>query len=70
MTLGFKLPEQIAVAAEAESMFAIGLPQEEVLAFLRKRGMSKIDTMRILADATGIPLLRARDIVQSSKAWK
>ena len=70
MRIGFNLPEQVASAAEAESMLAIGLPREEVLAFLRARGMSKIDTMRVLADATGISLIEAKNVVQGSKAWR
>ena len=67
---GWKLPEQAALANEAEMLLQTGEPQESVLAFLRKGGMSKLDSMRVLSMATGIPLLRCKDIVQRSAAWR
>ncbi|WP_158615424.1 hypothetical protein [Acidipila sp. EB88] len=51
-------------------MLQIGDDHESVLRFLRNGGLSKIDSMRVLSQATGIPLLKARDIVQSSQAWR
>ena len=65
---GWKLPEQAALANEAEMLLQTGEPQESVLAFLRKGGMSKLDSMRVLSMATGIPLLQCKDIVQRGLA--
>ncbi|RRA48682.1 hypothetical protein D1Y84_10700 [Acidipila sp. EB88] len=70
MESGWKFPEQQALAQQAEAMLQIGDDHESVLRFLRNGGLSKIDSMRVLSQATGIPLLKARDIVQSSQAWR
>ncbi len=67
---GWKLPEQAALANEAEMLLQTGEPQESVLAFLRKGGMRKLDSMRVLRMATGIPLLQCKNIVQRSAAWR
>ncbi len=70
METGWKLPEQVALASHAEMLLQTGEDHEMVLAFLRKGGMAKIDCMRVLSGATGILLLKCRDIVQASKAWR
>ena len=70
MSHGFKIPEQAALAEQAEAMLQIGDDYETVLRFLRAGGMGKIDSMRAIAQANGISILEARDIVQKSDAWK
>ena len=70
MEAGWRFPEQAALAAEATMLLETGEDQETVLAFLRKGGMGKLDSMRVLSSATGIPLLRCKDIVQRSAAWR
>ncbi len=70
MKSGFKLPEQASLAEQAECMLQLGDDRETVLAFLRAGGMGKLDSMRILAESTGISLIEAKNIVQRSPAWK
>lgn len=66
----FKLPEQTALAAEADMLLQTGESHEKVLAFLRSGGMSKLDSMRVLSRATGLPLLQCKNIVLQSRAWQ
>ena len=70
MKSAFKFPEQAALAARAEVMLALGDDHETVLAFLRAGGLGKLDSMRVLANATGMPLIEAKNIVQRSLAWQ
>ncbi len=70
MNLGFHLPEQTAAAEHAEMLLKTDVDREKVFLFLRSRGMSKMDSMRIFADATGTPLLEAMKIVQRSPVWR
>jgi len=67
---GFKFPEQTALAAQAEVMLKLGDDHETVLAFLRAGGLGKLDSMRVLANATGMSILKTKNIVQGSKAWR
>ena len=70
METAWKFPEQASLAAHATMLLETGEDHETVLVFLRKGGMSKLDSMRVLSSATGIPLLRCKDIVQRSAAWR
>ncbi len=70
MESGFKFPEQTALAAQADTMLQLGDDRETVLAFLRAGGLGKLDSMRVLAKATGISILEAKKLVQASKAWR
>ena len=70
MDTGWKFPEQAALARHAEMLLHTGETHETVLSYLRKGGMGKLDSMRVLSSATGIPLLKCKDIVQGSTAWR
>ena len=70
MNDGFKLPEQTALAQQAETLLNTGVDQETVLRFLRDGGLGKLDSMRALANATGMSLIEAKNVVQSSQAWR
>ncbi len=70
MKIGFNLPEQTAAADHAEMLLKTDADPETVFRYLRSRGMSKIDSMRIFADATDTPLLEAMKIVERSGAWR
>ncbi len=70
MKIGFTLPEQTAAADHAEMLLKTDADPEAVFAFLRSRGMGKMDCMRVFADATGIPLVEAMKIVQRSPVWR
>lgn len=70
MKNGFKYPEQIALAEQAEVMLQLGDDRETVLRFLRAGGLSKIDTMHLLGGLLGVSILDAMKIVQNSQAWK
>ncbi len=70
MSIGWKLPEQAAAAEHAEMLLKTDVAPEAVFAFLRSRGMSKLDSMRIFADATGTSLVQAMKIVQRSPVWR
>ncbi len=70
MTAHFKLPEQNAIAADAQRLFDAGVEQEVVIGFLCKGGLSKIDSIRLMSQLTGMPLLEAKKLVHSSRAWQ
>ncbi len=70
METGWKFPEQAALARHAEMLLETGEEHETVLSYLRKGGMGKLDSMRVLSSATGISLLKCKDIVQASTAWR
>lgn len=70
MKTGFKLPEQTAIATQAETLLNTGVEQEVVLAFMRDRGLGRMDSMRVLVNATGVSLLDAKNIVLNSLAWQ
>lgn len=54
----------------SRTMLSSGASTEEVLAKLRERGCSKIDSIRVLMQITNIPLGEAKRVVHLSKAWE
>ncbi len=70
MTAHFKLPEQNAIAADAQRLLDAGVDQEILIGVLCKRGLSKIDSIKLMSELTGLPLLEAQKIVQKSRAWQ
>ncbi len=70
MTAHFKLPEQNAIAADAQRLFEAGVDQEIVIGVLCKRGLSKIDSIKLMSELTGMPLLEAKNVVHNSRAWQ
>ena len=70
MTAHFKLPEQNAIAADAQRLFDAGVDQEIVIGILCKGGLSKIDSIRLMSAMTGMPLLEAKNVVHKSRAWQ
>ncbi len=70
MTLHFKLPEQNAIAADAQRLLEAGVDREIVMGVLAKGGLSKIDSIRLMSELTGVPLLEAKNMVQNSRAWQ
>jgi ribosomal protein L7/L12 len=70
MTAPFKLPEQNAIAADAQRLFEAGVEQEIVIGVLCKGGLSKIDSIKLMSELAGMPLLEAQKLVQKSRAWQ
>jgi ribosomal protein L7/L12 len=70
VTAHFKLPEQNAIAADAQRLLDAGVDQEILIGVLCKRGLSKIDSIKLMSELTGLPLLEAQKIVQKSRAWQ
>ena len=70
MKTGWKLPEQASLARHAEMLIETGEGHEKALAYLRMGGMGMLDSMRVLSDATGLPLTECKAIVQGSAAWR
>ena len=69
MSPQFHLPEQNAIAAGARLLVEAGADQQIVLGVLRKSGLSKIDSIRLLSELVGIPMMQAKNVVQASRAW-
>ena len=70
MTAHFKLPEQNAIAADAARLVEAGASEEIVIGVLCRGGLSKIDSMRLMSELTGVPLLEMRKRVEASRAWR
>ncbi len=70
MTGHFKLPEQNALAVDAQRLAEAGASHELVIGVLAKGGLSRMDSIKLLSELTGMPLLAAKDAVQSSRAWQ
>ena len=70
MTAHFKLPEQNAIAARAVRLVEAGAAQEIVLGVMRQGGLSKIDSIKLLSELTGVGLLEAKNLVHGSRAWR
>lgn len=58
-----------ALAEQCRGLVARGRHTEEVIAFLRAEGCEKTKTIGILADALGIELAKAKDLVHFSATW-
>jgi len=48
---------------------AAGKTNEDIVAFLRAQGCSKVESMTIVARAFGLGLNEAKEIVHLSQAW-
>lgn len=55
--------------SECREMISRGDSIEQVMAFLRKAGFSKVQSIRILVDAADYSLSAAKKLVHSSAAW-
>lgn len=47
-----------------------GASIEEVLAELRRKGLSKVESIAVLARVSGMALGRAKNVVHHSQAWR
>jgi hypothetical protein len=56
--------------SESSRILARGGSLEEVVAFLRREGLSKVETLQVLTDVAGISLGRAKEIVHLSPVWR
>ncbi len=50
-------------------MLSHGTPVEKILAHLREAGLSKGQSIWVLATASGKPLQKAKELVHFSKVW-
>ncbi|HEY0786386.1 MAG TPA: hypothetical protein VGD62_10975 [Acidobacteriaceae bacterium] len=69
MTAPFKLPEQNAIAERAARLVEAGADPQIVLGIMRQGGLSKIDSIKLFSELTGMPLLQAKDAIHQSRAW-
>ena len=54
---------------QAKQLRAEGQDLEDILAFLRQSGSSKIDSIRLLMSLEGLPLAVAKHRVHYSRTW-
>ena len=54
---------------ECQRQRAAGKSNDDLVAFLRTQGCSKVESMAIVARACGVGLGEAKEIVHLSKAW-
>lgn len=47
----------------------MGAPLDEIVASLRSSGLSKVDSIKAVAELTGKTLLAAKEVVHSSPVW-
>lgn len=70
MTATFKTPGQEATAGDAARLLASGTDPEIVLSLLREKGFDKIESIKALVGAGGMPLREAKVVVHNSEAWR
>ena len=70
MSAVLKTAEQTVIASDAKRLINSGANHEIVLGFLRERGFNKLDSIKALVNATGMPLNNAKGIVHHSRAWQ
>ena len=58
-----------ASVAECRQLKQAGADRERIIAFLRSRGLSRIETIAVLREAYDISLKQARQAVHVSAAW-
>ena len=58
-----------ALAERCRGLVAQGRHAEEVMAFLRAEGCGKTKTIAVMADALGIGLAKAKELVHFSATW-
>jgi ribosomal protein L7/L12 len=58
-----------AIVTEVRAAMQPGYNVDEVVALMRSRGFSKIDSIKFLRDFAGIPLHDGKEIVHLSPAW-
>jgi len=55
--------------ARVKHLYTASSATEDILAFLRKEGSTKIDSVRLLHLGTGVSLTEAKKIVFLSQTW-
>jgi hypothetical protein len=60
--------EPFVILTEAQKMLAAGKGMEAILEMLRTRGLSKVMSIKMLAQL-GIPLAQAKSAVHESEVW-
>ena len=63
-------PVDPAIEQEARRMKESGAETEGVLAFLRARGLDKIDSIKVLRSLYGLGLAQAKEIVDHTDVWR
>ena len=56
--------------AQCEAMLVEGCVIDDVISFLRKKGCSRINSIKAVMRLRGVTLAQAKEIVHSSKAWE
>ena len=58
-----------AASAKCREMLSRGAPVDQVLAHMREAGLSKVQSIWVLAEAGGKPLREAKELVHLSMTW-
>lgn len=69
MSPTFKTAVQETAVSDAGKLLVTCADHELVLSFLREKGFNKIDSIKALVSAGGMPLGEAKLIVHNSKTW-
>ena len=70
MSPSFNIAEQAALAAAARQLLEAGVEQDVILGVLRKGGLGLLNSIKVLSELTGMPLVAAQKAVQGSRAWQ
>jgi len=57
------------IVAKVKHLHTASSPAEDIVAFLRKEGSTKVDSIRLLHLGTGMSLTEAKKIVFLSQTW-
>jgi hypothetical protein len=56
--------------AECQALLSRGQGFEAILSLLRQRGLSKVESIKVLSDAARLPLAESKRIVHLSTTWR
>jgi hypothetical protein len=63
------MPSIEAAVAKCRTLHAEGLSEEQMVEFLRKEGLSKVQSIYVICQATGLKPADVKACVHDSPAW-
>jgi hypothetical protein len=70
MSPSFNIAEQTALAQSARMLLDAGVAQDVVLGVLRRGGLGMLNSIKVISELTGTPMVEAQRAVQKSRAWQ
>lgn len=64
------MPDRDKLVGDCASLLTKGADHEELVAFLRQQGCSKLDSIAVLSTALKLGLGRAKELVHCSDTWR